>query len=50
MIKKLVRILIIPLVLLSCQANQEQKRILIYTKNGEGFVHDNIQASVDMLT
>jgi len=26
-----------------------QPKVLIYTKNGEGFVHNNIQASVDML-
>ena len=50
MIKKLIPILIIPLILLSCQSMQEQKKVLIYTKNGEGFIHDNIQASVDMLT
>ncbi|WP_268125200.1 ThuA domain-containing protein [Roseivirga pacifica] len=33
---------------LSCQT-QQQKHILIYTKNGEGFVHDNIEASVNAL-
>jgi len=27
-----------------------EKRVLIYTKNGEGYVHDNISASVDALT
>jgi len=26
-----------------------EKRVLIYTKNGEGYVHDNISASVDAL-
>lgn len=30
------------------QPNQ-QKKVLIYTRNGEGFVHDNIEASVQML-
>ena len=29
---------------------QDGKKVLIYTKNGKGFIHDNIQASVDMLT
>jgi|APSaa5957512622_1039677.scaffolds.fasta_scaffold72754_1 uncharacterized protein len=33
---------------LSCQ--MKDKKVLIYTKNGEGFIHDNIQASVDMLS
>ncbi|MBN2091597.1 ThuA domain-containing protein [candidate division KSB1 bacterium] len=27
-----------------------EKRVLIYTKNGEGYVHDNIAASVEALT
>ncbi len=31
----------------SCQTNQ--KRVLIYTKNGEGYVHENIAASVAAL-
>jgi type 1 glutamine amidotransferase len=47
--KKLLALLLLPIVLLSCSTTKEQKKILIYTKNGEGFVHDNIQASVDML-
>jgi type 1 glutamine amidotransferase len=28
---------------------KEQKKILIYTRNGEGYVHDNIEASVKAL-
>ncbi len=31
----------------SCQS--QEKRVLIYTKNGEGYVHDNIAASVAAL-
>ncbi len=34
----------------SCTGSAEnQKRVLIYTKNGEGYVHDNIAASVAAL-
>ena len=34
----------------SCVENQDhQKRVLIYTKNGEGYVHENIDASVAAL-
>lgn len=40
-------ILLIPL-LLSCTSEHE-KNVLIYTRNGEGFVHENIEASVDAL-
>jgi len=47
--KRFFAFILLPLVMLSCTADQEQKKILIYTKNGEGFVHKNIQASVDML-
>ena len=35
-------------ILLSCQS-QDQLKVLIYTKNGEGYVHDNIAASVAAL-
>lgn len=35
------------LVFSSCQA--QEKRVLIYTKNGEGYVHENIAASVAAL-
>ncbi|KPK87330.1 MAG: hypothetical protein AMS27_02775 [Bacteroides sp. SM23_62_1] len=36
-------------VIISCtprKDNEEGKKILIYTRNGEGYVHDNIEASV----
>lgn len=32
-----------------CWQQYTQPRVLIYTRNGEGFVHDNISASVGML-
>lgn len=32
-----------------CWQNYVQPRVLVYTRNGEGFVHDNIAASVEML-
>jgi type 1 glutamine amidotransferase len=43
-------ILIIPL-LFSCswQARENHKKVLIYTRNGTGYVHDNIEASVRAL-
>lgn len=54
------KILILPLILLfcipsflvSCDGIEKKgdKKVLIYTKNGKGFVHDNIQASIDMLS
>ena len=49
--KKLTFCLVITLMLIhSCVGIQEnQKRVLIYTKNGEGYVHENIEASVDAL-
>ncbi len=48
--KKLIPILAIFLSVASCTENTASgKRILIYTKNGEGFVHDNIAASVAAL-
>ncbi|NVJ47104.1 MAG: ThuA domain-containing protein, partial [Cytophagia bacterium] len=36
------------LLTLSCQPSKP-KSLLIYTRNGEGFVHDNIEASVEAL-
>lgn len=30
----------------SGQLNPEEPKVLVYTKNGEGYVHDNIPASV----
>jgi hypothetical protein len=34
------------LVISTTQAQDSNKKVLIYTKNGEGFVHDNINKSV----
>lgn len=48
--KKLFFILLLPFIFIACQTDQPQKKVLVYTKNGEGYIHDNIQASVDMLT
>ena len=42
---------IVPLFTQSCHSTEwglKGKKILIFTKNGEGYIHDNIQASVDM--
>ena len=49
-VKRLLSLLLLPLILLSCQPQEDAKKVLIYTKNGEGFIHDNLQASIDMLT
>jgi type 1 glutamine amidotransferase len=48
--KKLI-IFLLPAIFYCCSHSNEsgQKRILIYTKNGEGYVHDNIEASVRAL-
>lgn len=48
---KILLLLIFPFFLLvSCETGiRKEKRILVYTKNGEGFIHDNIAASVEML-
>ena len=32
-----------------CCASAAERRILVYTKNGKGYVHDNIPASVAAL-
>jgi type 1 glutamine amidotransferase len=47
---KIIWILFIPL-LLNCSrpTNESHKKILIYTHNGEGYVHENINASVKAL-
>lgn len=49
-VKSLISVLLLPLLLLGCQPQEDAKKVLIYTKNGEGFIHDNIQASIDMLS
>jgi type 1 glutamine amidotransferase len=46
--------LLLPTIILLTQSCENRtstlkgKKILVFTKNGEGYVHDNIQASVDM--
>ncbi len=40
---------VVALALITGSCNQKSN-LLIYTKNGEGFVHDNIEASVKMLS
>jgi len=42
-------LLLVFLSLTSSQAQQMKKHVLIYTKNGEGYVHDNIPNSVEAL-
>ena len=42
--------IIATLVLATLSGYSQDKRILIYTKNGEGFVHDNIEASIRGIT
>jgi len=45
-------LIIVPVLMIatSCTTGQEgSKRVLIYTKNGEGYVHENIAASVAAL-
>jgi len=49
--RNIIWIIFLP-VLISCTPRSEikkQKKILIYTRNGEGYVHDNIEASVKAL-
>jgi type 1 glutamine amidotransferase len=51
MMRKVIWLIFLPLVI-SCDSRpevKEQKKILIYTRNGEGYVHDNIDASVKAL-
>ena len=51
---KLIYFLFLPVIMLLAQGCEsrtstlEGKKILVFTKNGEGYVHDNIQESVDM--
>lgn len=50
--KKLIILMSVLTLASSCSINQDQtkgKKILIYTRNGTGFVHDNIEASVQAL-
>lgn len=43
-------ILSVALLLVSLAGYSQNPRVLIYTKNGEGFVHDNIPASIKGIT
>lgn len=47
----LILLFIITFLLISCSetTTRQNKKVLIYTKNGEGFIHKNIQVSIDML-
>lgn len=47
--KKVVMLSVVLLVCSFFSFAQEERRILVYTKNGEGYVHDNIEASVNAL-
>ena len=40
--------LLILSMLLQCRA-EDEKKVLVFTRNGEGYVHDNIAASVDAI-
>ncbi len=42
-------VLITAMGLLAFSAGAQQKRLLIYTKNGDGFVHDKIVNSIKVL-
>jgi len=40
-------LILIPLILFSCETGiRKEKRVLVYIKNGEGYVHDNIDKNV----
>ena len=43
-------VLVSILLLLGITAEAQRRQILIYTHNGKGYIHDNIQASVEALT
>ena len=44
---QVILILIASLVMVSCNSGiRKEKRVLVYTKNGEGYVHDNIENNV----
>lgn len=48
--RSLLLMLAVMLIITGCVAKQDgNKRILIYTKNGEGYIHENIEASVEAL-
>jgi len=49
-----ISVMVLPTILLFAQSchnptpGLKGKKVLVFTKNGEGYIHDNIQASVDM--
>ncbi len=48
MLKKIVSFILFVFLVFSCSV-MAQKKILVYTKNGDGYVHDNIAASVEAI-
>ncbi|MFC2097146.1 ThuA domain-containing protein [Bacteroidota bacterium] len=49
-IKIIISVILSFLILASCDSSlRKEKRVLVYIKNGEGFIHENIPASVDMI-
>ena len=46
-IQLILLLIVLPVFLFSITAqNRKEKRVLVYTKNGDGYVHDNIESSV----
>jgi len=48
MFKKIIFFLLVIMLISACE-NTSQRKVLVYTKNGEGYVHDNIAASVEAI-
>ncbi len=48
MLKKIVSFILFVFLVFLCSV-MAQKKILVYTKNGDGYVHDNIAASVEAI-
>jgi type 1 glutamine amidotransferase len=48
MLRKFVSIILLMLLVISC-GSTEKKKILVFTRNGEGYVHDNIDSSVESI-
>ena len=48
MLKKTVLFIVLNFLIYSCTL-MAQKKVLVFTRNGEGYVHDNIAASVDAI-
>ena len=45
MLRKIIFYILLILFIIPCHV-MAQKRVLVFTRNGEGYVHDNIAASV----